>query len=609
MPIYNIQKLMTLKSDNLTKGIQSDLENKLGNKHAPYSGWSLIPNVNKFLVTPGAPDEKWQSVGIEKNKEPCFHVTPYYNNKLNKYIKYQVKRLDKLKTSNPRLFWTVGTWLITNSIAFRVSAINHVMKGWYKNMGYWKVIQVNRKIEKLLKDKDTDLRYRRVYIPKGDTHRPLGVPTMEWRVVLHMHAKLLDMFIKPHLLKSQHGFISGRGTLTAWQELVKKVLPAKFIYECDLQQFFPSVRTNEISKRMEALGMPKSWVLYYENINLCQPELPPDEKLDESHVHQTRQDQEDLKNDVYRPESRIYKPLQDFIDANGKEILGELFPGMSFLEIVKNQRELFGEYGDRSLPGSHVGTPQGAPTSPILSISILGDFLRQVPSISYADDPIFYSNKDFRIRDDPEKGIILHKDNKKKCKWIKRDGVWLEKLKFLGLIYDPWKDNLRASTKKGSTLLLEEDYANILNGTFDVKEVVHPYSTWVKLLSSKIAGIIQSKLYNGKWNAEEVEKEMNLVMSNDSWISKISFNYSATIFNASSFACKSLAHLLTAYDRKAKKKTIRKVMSFKVKVGKLPPDATIEEPTRSEGESSSLPSSESVDPKTQRLIDEIFPHE
>jgi hypothetical protein len=56
------------------------------------------------------------------------------------------------------------------------------------------------------------------------------------------------------------------------------------------------------------------------------------------------------------------------------------------------------------------GVPQGAPTSPFLSILILKDFLTQVPSISYADDPIFYSNEDFVIKDDPEKGIILNED-------------------------------------------------------------------------------------------------------------------------------------------------------------------------------------------------------
>jgi hypothetical protein len=40
----------------------------------------------------------------------------------------------------------------------------------------------------------------------------------------------------------------------------------------------------------------------------------------------------------------------------------------------------------------------------------LKDFLTQVPSISYADYPIFYSNKDFNIKDFPEHGINLNNE-------------------------------------------------------------------------------------------------------------------------------------------------------------------------------------------------------
>jgi len=56
------------------------------------------------------------------------------------------------------------------------------------------------------------------------------------------------------------------------------------------------------------------------------------------------------------------------------------------------------------------GVPQGAPTSPFLSILTLKDFLTQVPSVSYADDPIFYSDKDFEIKDDKENGIEINQE-------------------------------------------------------------------------------------------------------------------------------------------------------------------------------------------------------
>jgi hypothetical protein len=56
------------------------------------------------------------------------------------------------------------------------------------------------------------------------------------------------------------------------------------------------------------------------------------------------------------------------------------------------------------------GVPQGAPTSPLTSILTLKKFLSQQPSISYADDPIFYNNEDFDIKDEPENGIRINEE-------------------------------------------------------------------------------------------------------------------------------------------------------------------------------------------------------
>lgn len=58
--------------------------------------------------------------------------------------------------------------------------------------------------------------YKRVYIPKPgtDKKRQLGVPTMEWRIALHMWNNMIHIFVEDSLLESMHGFIPGRGTLS-----------------------------------------------------------------------------------------------------------------------------------------------------------------------------------------------------------------------------------------------------------------------------------------------------------------------------------------------------------------------------------------------------------
>jgi len=55
------------------------------------------------------------------------------------------------------------------------------------------------------------------------------------------------------------------------------------------------------------------------------------------------------------------------------------------------------------IPG---GFPQGMPMSPFLSILALEKYLSQQDSTSYADDPLFYSNTDFKVVDESENGVI-----------------------------------------------------------------------------------------------------------------------------------------------------------------------------------------------------------
>jgi hypothetical protein len=57
--------------------------------------------------------------------------------------------------------------------------------------------------------------------------------------------------------------------------------------------------------------------------------------------------------------------------------------------------------------------PQGAPTSPYLSILPLEDlYLKQQKHVNYADDQIFYGEEEFEIKDNPKYGII---HNESKC--------------------------------------------------------------------------------------------------------------------------------------------------------------------------------------------------
>lgn len=66
------------------------------------------------------------------------------------------------------------------------------------------------------------------------------------------------MFILPGISDSQHGFQPGKGTMTAWREIISKVINSPDIYEFDLEKFFDQVNLNTILRRLGKLGAPKT---------------------------------------------------------------------------------------------------------------------------------------------------------------------------------------------------------------------------------------------------------------------------------------------------------------------------------------------------------------
>lgn len=44
----------------------------------------------------------------------------------------------------------------------------------------------------------------------------------------------------------QHGFVPGRGTLTAWRVVLKEVVRARYVYEFDLRAFFDTVSPSQV---------------------------------------------------------------------------------------------------------------------------------------------------------------------------------------------------------------------------------------------------------------------------------------------------------------------------------------------------------------------------
>lgn len=172
------------------------------------------------------------------------------------------------------------------SASYATIATHKILFGWHRKYPYWWVLKTVKEARQLAKTKSTNIDYKRVYIPKpGDQWRPLGVPSASWRIYLNMYSTILRWYIQPHIPSSQHGYIANRGILTAWEEIVNKVINQPDIYEFDLKQFFPSVSTSYISKLLqERCHLPIKEIYYLQDMFKSLPKLPKELKLPEEWI-------------------------------------------------------------------------------------------------------------------------------------------------------------------------------------------------------------------------------------------------------------------------------------------------------------------------------------
>lgn len=439
--------------------------------------------------------------------------------KMNRYIEHQLIRAEK--TTNPELFWTIAKQCIFRSVSFRTSAYNRVFPNWWIEESMQQTASKLNKINKLVKNWNDDLIYRRVYIPKkDDKFRPLGVPSGEWRVIMHMWSNWLTLYFRDYVKEFNHAYQPGKGTKTAWEEIIKKVLKQKYIYEFDLKEFFPNVEINKVTEILEKAKVPKRIVYHLENINRCVPELPEKHLTNESILKDRYKVHTTLKKGEIDPTLSIWQGLQDFIDANGEEILLQCMKEDGYddmYEYAQAQWAMFDHYKPSGMGTAFIGLPQGLNTSPILSILTLKEWSDELKKqginlIMYADDGLMYSDQPF----DPP----MEKLNKDKSKWVRRNGNWLRDLDFLGLKYIPEIDLLCGNTRKGSQLSFKTDQLklfdlfNALRGEFST---ITPESKLEDLVDYNLLGLIQARLYNGTWENEEFPEREKNVHKNSWW--------------------------------------------------------------------------------------------
>jgi retron-type reverse transcriptase len=510
-------KLHTGINDSLVSAMKLDI---LEGRYKPpgsilNSGWKRIPAVSKFLLSPEKNENSiLKEVGMTRNLAREHEVELTENHSMNRYIKHQVQRFKKYAKTNPDLAWRIAESCIKKSVSFRVSAYNRVHPKWWIEKSITEVMVELKQIEKSIKIMNSNLEYSRVYIPKDEQNwRPLGVPKNEWRVIMHMWANWLTLYLRDSVSKYNHAYMPGLGTKTAWKEVIEKVLKANYIYEFDLKGFFDNVSITEVSDILREKKVPEKIVIFLQNINICVPKFPEELLLMEPILEQRKKMYGPTEEALSDPNLRIWEELKQFEESNGEEMVNMLVE----MDGFKNKYDWAmaqWQHLDKISPvkAEFKGLPQGLNSSPILSILTLEkwkDELLQkgIHLTMYADDGIMYSDQAFEVQD--------NRINELKSKWLKTDGFWqVDRFKYLGLEYLPHEDLLKGKTRKGSTLEFTTKQLGVfalLNDLRDEFSKISADQNLVKLADSSLLGYVQSRLYEGSWRVLEFPRhEVNV---------------------------------------------------------------------------------------------------
>jgi len=513
------------------------------------SSFRRVPSVRSFTVKPGEENELLIGSGLER-KLPSIKKVDIVKeqNKMNQYMARRIKAMRAvLRLGRPDIFWKIVEKEMKRSTAFRTSAINHVLGTWYKSLDFQRVVNITYGVEKILRDEINNLKYFRVFIPKGDPEeiarffkenpgqpwpgkeRPLGVPTAPWRVVLHMWKGFLTLFLEEEIKKYNHAYMPGVGTKSAIQQLVLDTCKHKYIYEFDLKGFFNNVDIDSVIKLLLERGMPASQAAHLERILLSCPEnVNVEPETWEYDMEMIRM----IEEDGYMPSlSMLYSKDSKSGGASEEMMWDQAYQvesgfgggeGYSYDDLLGYRKAAILEEsqgyqwdGNKYMFGMNLkaGLPQGAAPSTILSLLALSNWYKELQEkgiklLMYADDGILYADEPFKVF--PPVGFEFASEKSGPVRW--GDNRPKNEIKFLGVIYNFVTGMLRGSTRNGSTLEFDSRQADVLQllKAFVPGGSLDEMGAMVK---SNIFGLALSKLYGGKFGRLQYDE---LVQYSDS---------------------------------------------------------------------------------------------
>jgi hypothetical protein len=461
--------LSKTRSPDDIKLLLQDKDICFGNKGFYGTPLPLIPDIRTSDVSEGIVGKLLEAFGVRKKFGRTVTLYQGPNKRSNRYLVIQYNRLiksidgstvkgtehtpahvvwthnfylaskssittaaeHKVLRRKARIFWGIANQLIRNSLAFRIAVIKKslgkVGRWFHRDFDVHDLFEFNGNYQKIADQFSSKIVLKRKWINQelrdgSYKWRPLGIAPIPWRIYTRGINNMLELFLSGGWPKHQHGYKTGRGIHTAWNEILHTVIKSRFIYEFDFTGFFNTVRIEAVGDVLHAFKVPKYMVGYL--------------------VTMSSVDVENISK----------KDMMKLLHSSDPSQAG-WDKAWAKTEYIHGYRR-----GFRS-----TGLAQGMALSPILSVLtlIVLDELeaKGIKNVLFADDGLFYSNLDLDFLKIAQELLDSHgigaRFNMSKSISIKANGIWKCKLKFCGLVYDPFTDSLSAATRNGANLKLD----------------------------------------------------------------------------------------------------------------------------------------------------------
>lgn len=240
--------------------------------------FKALPNVSEVKIRTNRLDPLLAVNGIARKLEPDmdFKQLSAKIKATNRYLWILQGRLEKLLRSNQvAYFWVLALMYLKRSKTLRMVALRKLNPNWHREMKLGQVKSILTRLNKSIWDLKTNLFIVRDYAdkvkPDGSvTYRPIGAPSYPDRMYLYLLQCFVVMFIGAWLDKDQHGFMPGRGVVSASKALTDCLESSefKYVWEFDLKGAFPSVSIPVACKAFKEIGFPPKFVDFIEQMSL-----------------------------------------------------------------------------------------------------------------------------------------------------------------------------------------------------------------------------------------------------------------------------------------------------------------------------------------------------